>query len=155
MNLQRRNENDGSFHRAMSKVLLMGNFVGLPIIGILSHESTRVHYKMKSFQGVYSIYLFIMSILMLVSFMVWICLTRKVSIQNCQSILVFSRNLITLILFQRLARLWNSFVRKWTAVEEFVPILNKQHEGKCVKRRLTILQIFIFSISIGKLTEID
>lgn len=48
MNLERRTENDGSFHFAISRILLLGNFVGFPIIGIFSRDISNIGFKWMS-----------------------------------------------------------------------------------------------------------
>ena len=56
---------------------------------------------------------------------------------------------LCLVLFQRLARNWNHFILKWTNVEQYLPALRTQYGKKFIKRRITILEVVVISISLG------
>ena len=136
MNLRRRTENDGSFHFAISRILLLGNFVG---------------FKWMSFRSIYSLFLLIMSIFFLICYFIWMLNSvADFSIQIFHTFTLHLRNALCLILFQHLARNWNHFILKWTNVEQYLPTLRTQHEKNFIKRKITILQIVVISISLGK-----
>jgi len=151
MNLRRRTKNDGSFHFSISRILLLGNFVGFPIIGIYSRDISNVGFKWMSFRSIYSLFLLIMSIFFLICYFIWMLNSvGDFSIQTFHTFTLHLRNVLCLILLQRLARNWNHFILKWINVEQYLPTLRTQHEKNFIKRKITILQIVVISISLGK-----
>lgn len=146
--------NDGSFHRAISRILLLGNIVGLPIIGILSRDASNVNFKWRSLRAIYSLCLLVMSIFFFICYIAWMIEGNNVTVQNFVSLIVFLRNIICLFLFQRLARMWNLLMRKWKSVEQYLPMQCTQSEKNITQRRIKILQIIVISISVSKLNKI-
>lgn len=151
MCLRRRAENDGSFHYAMSRVLMLGNFVGFPVIGIYTRDIFNIKFKWKSISAIYSVYLLIMSTFFLVCYFIWLIKSsNEFTVQTFVTFSIRLRNVFCLVLFQRLAQNWNHFIMRWTNVERYLPMFNSQHERNFIRRRITLLQIAVISISLSK-----
>lgn len=151
MHLRRRIENDGSFHFAISRVLTLGNFVGFPIIGINSRDIFDIKFKWKSFRAIYSLYLLVMSIFLLICYFIWLIKSsNEFSVQTFVTFTIRLRNVLCLLLFQRLARNWNRFIVRWTNVEQYLPMYGSRNEKNFIKRRITLLQVVVMSLSVGE-----
>jgi hypothetical protein len=142
--------NDGSFHQAISRVLLMGTFLGLPICGIQSSEISNLRFTWKSFRAIYSFYLLVMSIFFLICHICWMVKLGDLNLSNFVVLATRVRNVICLILFQKLAKEWPSLIRKWKYVEDSLTLINYTHKRNFLRYRIFLIQVFITSMSVGQ-----
>jgi gustatory receptor len=146
-------KNDGSFHQAISRVLLMGNFLGFPICGVLSKNTSDLKFLWKSFRALYSLYLLAMSILFLICFICWMISQENPSLSNFVSLTTFIRNVLCLICFQKLAKAWPCLMHKWSLVEESLPMFYDSQKKNFLKTRIMIVHILVLSVSVGEFGE--
>lgn len=144
-------KNDGSFHNAISRVLFMGNFLGLPICGVFSNNTLDLKFSWKSFRAVYSLYLLAMSIFFLICFVCWLISHGTPNLSKVISLTTFVSNVLCLICFQRLAKKWPRLVYEWNCVEESLPWQSDSTKKNYLKNRIPMVHVLVVAGSIGKL----
>lgn len=142
--------NDGSFHRAISRVLLMGNFLGFPVCGIFSKNPSDLKFSWKSFRAVYSLYLLLMSLFFLVCYICWMISHGDLNLSKFARLTTFLRNVFCLICFIRLAKVWPGLMYKWSCVEETLPVLNDSKKKHFLKNRIAMVQVLVVAASLGR-----
>lgn len=143
-------KSDGSFHDAISRVLLMGNFLWLPICGVFSKNTSGLKFSWKSFRAVYFIYLLAMSTFFLICFVCWLITHGTPNLSKVTSLTTFVRNVLCLICFQRLAKEWPRLMYKWSCVEEPLHELSDSRKKNFLKNCITMVHVLVVLGSIDE-----
>lgn len=134
-----------SFNEAISKTLWFGRVLGLmPSHGVISKETLK---SVKSFKYLHSLLIFIGSTIFFVTTFARSVDQRNFSLDRIMTLTVYFTNILTVILFFKLGKVWQNLIKSWTFSEENL----QQPEWKnLLTHQLNLRLLFIASSSIGE-----
>lgn len=142
--------NVGSFQAAISPVLLMGQLFGvLPVCGISSKHPVSLKFKWICFRTIYA-----MALLLGLGYFncvtVYWMFNKKIEFGKFVMIVFYTCNLVSLILFFRLAFCWREIMILWWNVERELPQMKTFFNSNTLPRRIKATTIFLMSLSLGE-----
>lgn len=106
-------------------------------------------------RAIYSLFLMVMSTIMLLCYFIWMVRASEATVSKFTTFINRLRNFICLLYFHSLAKNWKNLIRKWSSVEQYLPLLNTDSEKNVLRRRITMLQIIVISVSTSKLDPLS
>lgn len=141
---------DDSFHSSISGVLVLGNFLGFPICGVLSKNVSDLKFSFKSFRNLYSLSVLLMSTFSLICFFYWLTSKGFENLRKFDKLNDLFMNILCVICFQKLAREWPSIMYKWNCVENSLPVVIDSRKRNLLRNRIKKVFLLVMFISVGE-----
>lgn len=143
-----------SFHQDVAWVLLMGNFLGLPVCGVFTRNVTELRFTWRSARVAYSLSLLLVSLLILFNYIYSIIEENKFQISKILPFITHCRSCLCIFLFLKLAKRWPALMKKWSKAEQSLLLLNEPKQTNHLRNRITLLQFIVISSCVGEQNSI-
>lgn len=138
-----------SFRKSISQTLVFGQLLGLmPICGITS-DLSDLKFKWKSFRCLHFAVVSLGAVFFLILMLLFLYQRREFSLENIDTLIVYSTNLITIVLFFRLRRKWPKLIECWNNFESRLNLNDNEN-----RQQSNLRLMLIVTSSLGKLSFI-
>lgn len=136
-----------SFRKSISQTLVFGQLLGLmPICGITS-DFSDLKFKWKSFRCLHFAVVSLGAASLLILMLLFLHQHREFSLENIDTVVVYSTNIITIVLFFRLRHKWPKLIEFWDNFECRLNLNDSEH-----RQQSNLRLMLVVTSSLGKLS---
>lgn len=133
-----------SFRKSISQTLVFGQLLGLmPICGITS-DLSDLKFKWKSFRCLHFVVVLLGAASLLILTLLFLRQHQELSLENIDTVIVYSTNIVTIVLFFRLRHQWQRLIECWDNFECRLNLDNSE-----LQRQSNLRLILVVASSLG------
>lgn len=142
---------DGSFHEAISPILVLGQlFAIMPVKNVRSKNPLDLFFSWKNVRTFYSILTFIVLFLYSAITIYWSLFIGEIEFIKLVPVIFYFSNTYTIISFVVLAKKWPGLMKQWLKVESALPKYSTVNEKRMLAYKIKIISITIMTLSLSK-----